>query len=253
MPFDPPPTLILAALRVEAEIVAGTLGATTEASVHGKAFRVAAFGARQAILGWTGMGKANAAMVTTMAALHFVPELVICTGVAGGLDPSLIPGDVLIGQRCAYHDFGALRDGGMEPWPTWNPLTFTANPHFFAADADAVRTVARVAATTTLEVCVPELRAPGSRTGTIVTGDQFMASAARRRGLREQFGADACEMEAAAVAQVCWQLGIPWAVIKGISDIDGAIGEGHLAGAMRNAARVVGAAVRQGMVTTEGI
>ena len=77
---------------------------------------------------------------------------------------------------------------------------------------------------------MPGLRAPESRAGSIATVDQFVASAARRRAIRARFGADACEMEAAAVAQVCRQLGIPWVVIKGISDTEGAIREGYLAG-----------------------
>ena len=52
----------------------------------------------------------------------------------------------------------------------------------------------------------------------VVTGDIFGASTAKRTELRERLGADAVEMEGAAVAQICYQQKIPCIVIRGISD-----------------------------------
>ena len=55
-------------------------------------------------------------------------------------------------------------------------------------------------------------------TGRIASGDQFIASVAQRVRIVEQFGALAAEMEGAAMAQACARMGVPWAVVRSISD-----------------------------------
>ena len=61
-------------------------------------------------------------------------------------------------------------------------------------------------------------RVPKVITGTIATGDVFVASPKKSTLLHKTFGADAVEMEGAAVAQVCWQWNVPCLVIRSISD-----------------------------------
>ena len=61
-------------------------------------------------------------------------------------------------------------------------------------------------------------RKPSVVTGVIVTGDIFVASKKKKNELRELFSADAVEMEGAAVAQVCYQQGVPIVVFRSLSD-----------------------------------
>jgi adenosylhomocysteine nucleosidase len=63
------------------------------------------------------------------------------------------------------------------------------------------------------------MRAPRVVTGDVLTGDLFVASSEKKNQLVAEFEGDAIEMEGAAVAQVCWQLGrTPLVLIRGISD-----------------------------------
>ncbi len=69
-----------------------------------------------------------------------------------------------------------------------------------------------------LQGVTPNSPAPRISTGTIVTGDTFVASSTAVDNFRKTYQADATEMEGAAVAQICFQQNIPFLVIRSISD-----------------------------------
>jgi adenosylhomocysteine/aminodeoxyfutalosine nucleosidase len=54
--------------------------------------------------------------------------------------------------------------------------------------------------------------------GIIATGDQFIASQERKGFIADTFHADALEMEGASVAVVCDALGVPFFILRAISD-----------------------------------
>ena len=64
----------------------------------------------------------------------------------------------------------------------------------------------------------PKVRDPEVKEGVIVTGDQFVSERSKNYELRAYFDGDAVEMEGGAVAQICWQLGVPCLIIRSISD-----------------------------------
>jgi adenosylhomocysteine nucleosidase len=64
-------------------------------------------------------------------------------------------------------------------------------------------------------------RTPRIVTGVIVTGDAFVASAAKKDALRKKFKGDATEMEGAALAQICWQRRVPCLILRSLSDSAG--------------------------------
>ena len=172
------------------------------------------------VIASTGIGKVNAAMTATLAIEHFRPNQVIFTGVAGGLNPDLHLGDIVIALRTAQHDLGKLASADIENFGVRNPITGKRNPVFFPADPRLLQIAE--SAQESLELSpfdTPDgLRHPRIVTGTVVTGDIFVAFDPKRTALHENLGADAVEMEGASVAQICWQQNIPCLVIRSLSD-----------------------------------
>ena len=102
---------------------------------------------RSVVLAETGVGKVNAAITTAMMIQHFKPREIVFSGIAGGVDPALAPGDLVIGTEIAYHDFGQVDDAGMHYWATKNPFTQKENPLKFQCDSVLVRKALRVSQT----------------------------------------------------------------------------------------------------------
>src|SRR5262249_24105354 len=159
---------------------------------------------RTVVLAHSGMGEVNAAMAATLLVEHFQPAHVLFTGIAGGVNPDLGPGDIVIGGRTAYYDYGELTSKGVRPPPHVNPLTGEPNPLFFPADAGLLARAKKAADLKLARVKTGKgNRIPRVVTGVIVTGNMFVASPTKSAELRKDFKADATEMEGAAVAQIC--------------------------------------------------
>ncbi|PYU99160.1 MAG: 5'-methylthioadenosine/S-adenosylhomocysteine nucleosidase [Acidobacteria bacterium] len=143
---------------------------------------------------------------------------------AGGLNPDLRPGDVVIGAKTAYHDYGEWTPEGFRVGRTVDPFTGKPNPLFFPADAGLLAVAEKAALDLKLAPVKTALgeRTPRVVTGVIVTGDAFVASPAKKDALRKEFKADATEMEGAAVAQICWQRRVPCLILRSLSDSAGA-------------------------------
>ena len=175
---------------------------------------------RQVVIAQTGIGKVNAAIVTTLLLDHFQPRELIFTGIAGGVNPALAPGDIVIATKTAYHDFGTITPDSLKRRPTRNPFTMQENPEFFSCDSLLVQMALSTAAGLQLEKITGKTnsRTPKIISGTIVTGDVFVSSLTATQNLRSSLGADATEMEGAAVAQTCWQQKTPFVIIRSLSD-----------------------------------
>jgi adenosylhomocysteine nucleosidase len=217
-----PQIMILTGLRAEADLLEAELTDYTDQQVAGKRFVLGSFAGTPIVLAWTGVGKVNAAMITMLAIQHFQPLALISTGIAGALNPDHVTGDVVLAERVAQYDYGELTAEGVQIRPTRNPHTNEPHPLFFPADPQLL------ACTTTKldEIELRQLadasapRPPQIHAGGLVTGDAFAPLLINRQILHKQFGAEAIDMESAAMAQVCWAQGIPFLAIRGISDTD---------------------------------
>src|SRR5262245_40939630 len=69
-----------------------------EVGVQGYTFRAGTLNGRQVVVGRSGIGKVNAAIVATIMIGHFKPATIVFSGTAGAVDPQLRPGDVVIGR-----------------------------------------------------------------------------------------------------------------------------------------------------------
>ena len=215
-----PPIVILTGLRAEANLLEAELTNSGEQQVAGKRFVLGSFADTPIALTWTGMGKVNAAMITMLALQQFQPQALIGTGIAGALHPDHVTGDVVLAERVTHYDYGELTAEGVQIRPTKNPRTNESNPLFFPADSQLIRSATTQLASIAL-MQLPESsasRPPRIHVGVIVTGDVFAPLVANRQRLHAQFGAQAIDMESAAMAQVCWVQAIPFLAIRGISD-----------------------------------
>ncbi len=211
---------ILGAFDEEVTILEAQLVAPSAHTIEGIQFLTGTLNGQNVVIARTGVGKVNAAMTATLLIEHFRPNRVIFTGVAGGLNPGLQIGDIVIAEKTAQHDLGRMESTEIENTGVRNPINGQRNPVFFPADPDLMQIV-----DTALEgiELTPFQTAQGQRhpritKGTVVTGDVFVASDAKKTALHKNLDGDAVEMEGAAVAQICWQHNIPCLVIRSLSD-----------------------------------
>ena len=151
-----------------------------------------------------GIGKVSAGMcVQVMCDLYGVTHIVN-TGVAGSLDAAIDIADLVVSTDALYHDMD-VTPLGYEPGqlPGMDCLAFPADP--------ALRVAIEHAAT----VAAPDVRVFSGR---VVSGDQFIASPQAKERLAQEFGGMCCEMEGAAIAHACHVNGVPFAVVRAISD-----------------------------------
>lgn len=157
----------------------------------------------------SGIGKVAAAIATTVLISSFQPEIIIHTGSSGALNPKLNIGDVVIANELAYSDVDVTAFGyayGQLP----------ANPARFKSDEKLVQEFKELM----------ESKQLAQSLGLVVTGDQFITDSNRQAILdhfvsevdEDQPELQAAEMEGAAVAQACYKQGVPFIVLRAISD-----------------------------------
>ena len=215
-----PPVAILGAFGDETQPVVRAVAEPETLRVLGLRFVRGTLQGCPVVVAETGVGKVNAAATTAVLLSRFAPRAVIFTGIAGGLDPDSRPGDIVIGTATVQHDFVHATDDSLIRFAPHNPVDGSRNPVYLPADARLLETLRRAAASTEF-LAVHSSSGEGPPRcveGTIATGDAFVASARMKRELRERLGADAVEMEGAAVAQVCHQSRTPCIVIRSLSD-----------------------------------
>lgn len=199
---------VLGAMREEVELLLPELREGREVRVLGVTLHVGQLDGRAVVLGQCGIGKVNAA-VGCLALLEVGAGRVIFSGVAGALDPLLGVGDMVVSRDCVQHDVDVTALGYERGLIPGESLSWPAD--------EALRESAVRAAASLGEVRVV--------VGRVASGDQFVASREGARLLRDTFGAACAEMEGAAVAQVCAQRGVPFVVIRSMSDTaDGSAG-----------------------------
>lgn len=170
---------------------------------RGFVFHTVRLEGKEAVLVKSGIGKVYAALVSQHLIDAFSPSCLIFTGVAGALNPAYDIGDVVISRDCMQHDV----DGRALGFARGNLLYTELSA--FAADPS-------------LAQLALSARADGHKihSGRILTGDQFMNrdEIGHHRYLMDELKGDAVEMEGGAMAQVCAVNGIPYLVIRTISD-----------------------------------
>ncbi len=208
----------------ETEAILERFKTTRKKEIGKRVFHEGKWEGHEVVVCFSRWGKvAAASSVTTMLDLYDVDQIIF-TGVAGGASPDLEVGDIVIAEHLIQHDFDA------SPIPTIQryeiPLLGVSKFPVFAKEVKR----AKLAADLFLQEMMSEPknqqilkffspRPPQVHVGLIASGDQFIASPAKLLELRKDFPHLLCvEMEGAAVAQVCYERGIPFTVARSISD-----------------------------------
>ncbi|MBW4889573.1 5'-methylthioadenosine/adenosylhomocysteine nucleosidase [Mucilaginibacter sp. HMF5004] len=209
-------TAVLGAFPAEVALIHSLIKEPKELVFQGIHFTEGMLNGRHIVLAQTGIGKVNAAITTTLLLDHFNPREVLFSGIAGGVNPKLLPGDLVIGTSVAYHDYGAITPDSMLRGPTKDPITLQDNPLYFPCSRPLIELAENVSKTVSFHIIGK--RTPKVIEGVIVTGDVFVSSATATKQLYQKMKAEATEMEGASVGQTCWQQHVPFLVIRSLSD-----------------------------------
>lgn len=194
---------VLTAMLVEYNQLANMLTESEMVNYGEDSYRIGKIGSIQIILIQCGIGKVNAAMCSTLLIDRFHPDLVISTGVAGGIDSCLDVMDVVVSNQTVYHDMWC---GPGEVWGAVQGL---------AERFDSDKEVVEVALSLKTDVQI--------RKGLICTGDIFVTKSEDKDRIKSLFPeALAVDMESCAIAQVCYLRKVPFVSFRIISDTPGA-------------------------------
>ncbi|MCO4095625.1 5'-methylthioadenosine/adenosylhomocysteine nucleosidase [Macrococcoides canis] len=194
---------IIGAMEEEVAILKDEIqGLTTEKIAHVEVYKGTLFG-KEVVLMQSGIGKVNAAICTTLLISNFKPDYIINTGSAGGLGSGLKVGDILVSTEVLHHDVDATEFGYTEGQVPMMPASYPADDMLVDKTTSATNKHEYTA-----------------HTGLIVSGDSFIGSAEKKAVILEKFPhAMAVEMEAAAVAQTCYQFSTPFIITRAVSDL----------------------------------
>ena len=193
---------IVAAMDVELFELAAALENRVDEAVGGLVFHTGAMFGKRVVLVKCGIGKVFAAIAAEAMILRYSPEIIVNTGVGGALAKDLSCADVVVAGSLVQHD--------MDTSPLGDPVGLVSgiNKVFFDADKRASELLLSAAAENSVK----------ARLGIIASGDRFVADKAEKDRIVGAFSADVCEMEGAAIAQTAFVNGIPFAVVRAISD-----------------------------------
>lgn len=193
---------IIGAMEMEVESLLGLLEGKNTAYHAGTAFHEGKLEGLDVVVVQCGVGKVNAALCVQLLCDHYGVTHLVNTGIAGSLDPVLDIGDLVISTDAMYHDVDVANFGYVPGQMPGMPVSFEAD-----------KTLADLA------FAAAEGINPGhTRRGRVASGDQFVC----RQELKDQIiavtGASCTEMEGTAIAQAAWRNGVPFVIIRAISD-----------------------------------
>lgn len=193
---------IIGAMTLEIEGLRALMTDKQEKTVSGIKYVSGIIENQRVVTAVSGIGKVFAAICAQTMILEYNPDVIINTGVAGTLTEGLSIGDIAVAKNVVQHD--------MDTSPLGDPKGLISGINVIYIDSD-------IKTSEGLSKAAKELNI-NTVSGTVASGDQFIASKDKKTEIVESFNAVACEMEGAAVGQVCYVNKKPFAVLRAISD-----------------------------------
>jgi adenosylhomocysteine nucleosidase len=243
-----PRIAVFSAYEPEWKALEGAVEGPVSHHAHGVSFVTGRVEGRDVVLVLSGISMVNAAMTAQMALDRFNVQAILFSGIAGGVDPSLDIGDVVIAERWGEYLDAILARETPQGFrlPPWQPKEF-ANfgmifPHdveiaheghdkptpqfWFPVDGRLLETARGALSGVELKRCVagdtclkhaPRVVVGGNG----VSGTMFVDNAAFRAYAFDTFKAEVLDMESAAVAHVGAVNGVPFLAFRSLSDLAG--------------------------------
>lgn len=168
-----------------------------EETVGGVTFYEGNLDGKDVVLCCAGMGKAQAAAATQLLCSHFCVDAVLFSGIAGNMTSKVDVGDIVIGKTLVYHD--------------GEPRMFAETAPFLQEFTGDEKLIAAASA-----AC--EENGVHHIVGKIATGDCFVGDSATKNSIAEKCAPDCVEMEGAAVAHIAAKNGVPFVILRAMSD-----------------------------------
>ena len=218
---------IIGAMQTEVELLIGNIEDAKTENISGIDFVSGKLCGKDCVVAKCGIGKVFAALCAQTMILRFGVELIINTGVGGAIADCLDIGDVTVSDFVVQHD--------MDTSALGDPVGLISgiNVVRIAADEKTANELMSVAREEGVNCIL----------GTVASGDKFISGAEAKKKISDTFGAAVCEMEGAAIGQVCYVNKVPFCIIRAVSDkADGTSGVDYMTfvdGAAKKNANIV--------------
>jgi adenosylhomocysteine/aminodeoxyfutalosine nucleosidase len=192
---------IMGAMPEEISPILEKIGSYKTTDYAGNRYYEASYKGIELVIAYSKIGKVFSTLTATTMIEHFGAEKLLFSGVAGAISPTLKVGDLIVATKLAQHDLDITAFG--------HPFGYVPEGAVFVeADKQMIEMSKEVAKSMGKSI----------QEGIIATGDQFVANEERKNWIGSTFGADALEMEGGSVAVVCNALGVPFFILRAISD-----------------------------------
>lgn len=195
---------IIGAMDVEISLLRERMANPASTQICGLEFISGSICGVDSVLVKCGVGKVNAALCAQVLIDRFNVTHIINTGAAGAFAKGLGVLDIVISTEVVYHDVDATAWG-------YEPCTLPGMPLAFEADKVLVQ-----AAYTACKESFPQRNC---LCGRIASGDQFISSSEQKNTIRKLCNPACVEMEGAAIGHVCVRNGIPFVILRSMSDM----------------------------------
>ncbi len=225
------PIGIITAMSNELSLLLENADIEETKTIGGVDYNIGTLEGQDVVLVKAGVGKILAAAGAATLINEFDVSSIIFTGIAGGVGDETEVMDIVVSTDLAVHDYGDINNDGF----AWEAVHGSDENGRIPADPELTALA--------FDSAVSVVGADSAFKGTIATGDQFVASESYVKVLQDRFNALACEMEGAAVGLVAYTYGVPFVVIRCMSDKADGLAHGTYANfgdtAADNSARIV--------------
>ncbi len=193
---------IIGAMQPEVELLVSKIDSPKKETFSGIEFISGKLCTKDVVVAKCGIGKVFAALCAQTMIIKYNVELIINTGVGGAISNELDIGDIAVSDFVVQHD--------MDTSALGDPIGLISgiNVVKIGADTQVISDLCRAA----------EKEGARCIVGTVASGDLFVSGAEKKKFIEDTFGAIVCEMEGAAIGQVCYVNEISFCVIRAVSD-----------------------------------